>query len=191
MNSQLSWDLFILVFFAIVIAYSYIIGRKDTLKIIIASYIAILTSDGLGNIFDKFIGHSAFFTKLSGFIGLAGGAEGFTPILKILFFISIIVLLTIFGDYDVENPKDHHPFLTIFIMTMMSVMSGGLILSTIIVFANGGSLISGTAPVSIAFQEIYLQSRFVRILLDWHDIWFAMPGALFVFVSVIQKNKAS
>jgi hypothetical protein len=50
MNVTLTWDLFIIVFFAMVMAYSYIIGRHQAAKIIFASYIAIIAVQGLGNI---------------------------------------------------------------------------------------------------------------------------------------------
>lgn len=191
MDLKLSWDLFIIVFFAIVTAYSFIIGRQETLKIIIASYIATISADGLGNLFSKFIGNTTFFNKLVNFLGLGGGAEQLTSIIKILLFITVIVLLTIFGDYEVEEPPEQNSFVKLVTLTALSLLSGGLILSTIIVFANGGSLISGTAAISESFKIVYDESRFVRGLLDWHDIWFALPGLLFVFISVIQKNKSS
>jgi hypothetical protein len=54
-NLRLSWDLFIIVFFGVIIAYSFIIGRNQTLKIIIATYMAILTADGLGNLFQTYL----------------------------------------------------------------------------------------------------------------------------------------
>jgi hypothetical protein len=36
MNLTLSWDLFIIVFFALVVTYSFIIGRKESMKIIVS-----------------------------------------------------------------------------------------------------------------------------------------------------------
>jgi len=191
MDLQLSWDLFIIVFFAIVTAYSFIIGREDTLKIIIGSYVATLCADGFGNLFEKFVGQTSFFTKLIKFLGLDGGPAQLTGIFKILLFITIIVLLTIFGDYEVQEAPEQNTFIKILTITALALLSGGLILSTIIVFANGGSLISGTAAISDTFKTVYEQSRFVRGLLDWHDIWFALPGMMFVFISVIQKNKSA
>jgi hypothetical protein len=191
MDLKLSWDLFIIVFFAIVTAYSFIIGRQETLKIIIASYIATISADGLGNLFSKFVGNTSFFNKLVNFLGLGGGAEQLASVMKILLFIAIIVLLTIFGDYDVEEPPEQNSAIKLLVLTALSLLSGGLILSTIIVFANGGSLISGTAAISDTFKVVYDESRFVRGLLDWHDVWFALPGLLFVFISIVQKNKSS
>lgn len=191
MDLKLSWDLFIIVFLAIVTAYSFIIGREDTLKIIIGSYIATLSADGIGNLFGNFVGQTAFFAKLIKFIGLDGGSGQLISIMKILLFIGIIVLLTIFGDYDVEESREQNTFIRIITLAALSILSGGLILSTIMVFANGGSLISGTAAISDSFKNVYEESRLVRGLLDWHDVWFALPGMLFVIISVFQKNKSA
>jgi hypothetical protein len=190
MDLKLSWDLFIIVFFAIVTAYSFIIGRKETLKIIIATYIATISADGLGNLFERFVSGTTFFAKLVNILGLGGGAEQLASIFKILFFISIIVLLTIFGDYQVEEPPEQNSIIRFVALTALSLLSGGLILSTIIVFANGGSLISGTGIVAETFKNVYQESRFVRGLLDWHDVWFSLPGLLFVIISIVQKNKS-
>ncbi len=189
MDLKLSWDLFIIVFFAIVTAYSFIIGRKDTLKIIIATYIATITADGLGNLFARFVAQTAFFTKLAKFIGFSEGVEQFSSIFKVLVLIAIIVLITIFGDYEVADPPDKNAFINLLALTALSLLSGGLILSTIIVFANGGSLIDGTASISESFRVVYEESRFVKGLLDWHDIWFALPGFAFVVISIFQRNK--
>jgi hypothetical protein len=190
MDLQLSWDLFIIVFFAIVTAYSFIIGRKETLKVIIATYIATLTADGLGNLWGNLVGDTEFFNKLVNFLGFDGGADQFSSILKVLVFIGIIVMLAIFGDYEVEDPPESNPFVNLLQLSALSLLSGGLILSTIIVFANGGSLISGGTEITEGFQLIYEESRFVRGLLDWHDIWFALPGVIFVIISMLQRNKS-
>jgi len=98
-------------------------------------------------------------------------------------------LLTIFGDYEVADPPDKNVFFNLITLTVLSLLSGGLILSTIIVFANGGSLIDSTALISDSFQAVYDESRFVKGLLDWHDIWFALPGLAFVLISIFQRNK--
>jgi len=188
MDLKLSWDLFVIVFFAIVTAYSFIIGRQDTLKIIIGTYIATLTADGLGNVFQKLIGNSSFFDKLVKFIGYGGGVANFSSILKILFFITIIVLLTIFGDFEVKGPSHHRSSVNMLFLFILSILSCGLILSTIIVFANGGSLIGGVTGISDSFKEVYEQSRFVKALLDWHDFWFSLPGLVLVSFSLFQKN---
>ncbi len=188
MDLKLSWDLFVIVFFAIVTAYSFIIGRRDTLKIIIASYVATLTADGIGNIFQKVFAQTTFFTKLAAFIGYSGDTVQLTSILKILLFIAIIVILTIFGNYEVDAPPPQHPVMNMLFHTALAFLSCGLILSTIIVFANGGSLIGGTTAISESFKAVYEQSRFVKGLLDFHDIWFSLPGLVFIILSIVHKK---
>lgn len=188
MDLKLSWDLFVIVFFAIVTAYSFIIGRRDTLKIIIATYIATLTADGIGNVFQKIFAQTTFFNKLVAFIGYSGNTLQLSAILKILLFIGIIVILTIYGDYEVDEPPPQHAFMNLFILAGLSLLSCGLILSTIIVFANGGSLIGGTTAISESFKAVYEQSRLVKGLLDFHDIWFSLPGLVFVMISIFQRR---
>ena len=188
MDLKLSWDLFVIVFFAIVTAYSFIIGRRDTLKIIIASYIATLTADGIGNIFQHIFSQTTFFNKLIAFFGFSGDTLQLSSILKILLFIAIIVILTIYGDYEVDQPPPQHAFINLLFLTTLSLLSCGLILSTIIVFANGGSLIGGITAISESFKTVYEQSRFVKGLLDFHDIWFALPGFVFVLISIFQRR---
>ena len=54
MEINLSWDLFVIVFFTVIIAYTFIIGRNQAVKIIISTYIAILAADGVGNIVERY-----------------------------------------------------------------------------------------------------------------------------------------
>jgi hypothetical protein len=189
MDLKLSWDLFVIVFFAIVAAYSFIIGRKETLKIIIATYIGTLCADGLGNIFQGALQTSPSLPRMLEFMGFSGGVFQFSSVFKILLFIAIIVILTIWGDYEVDDPQNENAFISLGVLTLLSVLSCGLILSTIIVFANGGSLIGGTASITPAFANVYEQSRLVKNLLDWHDAWFALPGLAFVVISIFQRNR--
>ncbi|MDP7069092.1 MAG: hypothetical protein QF815_01075, partial [Candidatus Peribacteraceae bacterium] len=53
-----TWDLFIIVFFGLVITYSFIIGKHEAVKIIISTYIAILAVEGMGNIIARMSGDS-------------------------------------------------------------------------------------------------------------------------------------
>ena len=103
MDIRLSWDLFVLVFFGIVIAYSFIIGRNQTLKVIIACYMAILSADGLGNIFKQYI-----FPAMP---SLQSGTEADTALifLKIFVFVLAIVLIAIKGGFYVDIMFERSP----------------------------------------------------------------------------------
>ena len=55
-NLTLSWDLFIVVFFAIIVSYSFIIVQHQSMKVIIASYIGIIATQGIGNVLARLMG---------------------------------------------------------------------------------------------------------------------------------------
>jgi hypothetical protein len=59
LNITLSWDLFIIVFFATVMTFSFIMGKLETVKIVICTYIAILASQGIGNVLVRITGESS------------------------------------------------------------------------------------------------------------------------------------
>lgn len=189
MNLRLSWDLFIVVFFAIVTAYSLIIGRNQTLKVIISTYISILCADGIGNILSSSLSNSAFFQKLISFFGIAGGVLQTTFIVKISLLIIGIVFLTRGSLFEVEV-EDHTSFVRLGVLILFSILSAGLMVSTIIVFANGGSLITGSTSITSDFGEIYKQSRLVQIMLEGHNLWFAAPAVAFVVMSILSKKSS-
>ena len=63
MDIKLSWDLFIAVFFIIIVAYSFIIGLNGTIKVILGTYIAIVCADAIGLIFELFGWHGDIFAN--------------------------------------------------------------------------------------------------------------------------------
>jgi len=58
MNITLSWDLFVIVFFVVILAYSLIIGRDNTLKVVVGTYISMIAADAGGALFAKYLSGS-------------------------------------------------------------------------------------------------------------------------------------
>ncbi len=181
-----SWDLFIIVFFAIVVAYSFIIGRNYTLKIIIASYIAILAADGLGNIFERYL----------------FGANPAIPILvdaidpqvltliKITVFVVTIVLIAIKGSFHIDLPLERQKIFNFFTTAIYGVLSAGLLVSTILVYASGTSFVEGDGTsVSSALQIIYKNSFLVQVMVDGYSWWFSLPALVFVISSFLSEKE--
>ena len=65
MDLQLTWDLFIIVFFVIVVAYSLIIGRDNTIKVILGTYVAIVCADAIGALFAHYFGGTMMFLQFA------------------------------------------------------------------------------------------------------------------------------
>lgn len=180
-NIRLSWDLFVLVFFGVVIAYSFIIGRNQTMKIIISSYMAILTADGLGNLFQTYVLPTA--PTLQGDAGLEA-----LVMLKIFTFVLTIVLLTIRGGFHVDILPEHSVVTRILANLSFGFLNAGLMVSTLLVYLTGGSFVMGTVQSGLQ-TNLYAQSQFIQTIIDHYDIWFALPALSIVAVSFLQSQE--
>ena len=180
MEINLSWDLFVIVFFTVIIAYSFIIGRNQTLKIIIASYIAILTSDGIGNLIERFfIGEAPVINVLN-----LMGSEKSVIFLKILFFVFTIVVIVTRGRFTINMDKSRSGIMNMILSITYGVLSAGLITSTILIYASGASLVQETSIImNEAVLKMYHESLLVQTMINNYNLWFSLPAITFVISS--------
>lgn len=181
MDIRLSWDLFIIVFFAVIIAYSFIIGRNQTLKVIIGTYLAILTADGLGNLFQQYL-----LPTIPSLEGEQGDQA--LILMKIIVFIAVIVLVAVKGSFSVDVMADK-AMTTRFLATFIfGVLNAGLIVSTILVFISGFSFVNGFYGM-MSVTSVYQESEFVRMMVDNYNVWFSLPAIVFVGVSIAEPSE--
>lgn len=178
-----------MVFFGVVIAYSFIIGRNQTLKVISASYVAILCSDAMGNLFAKYFASSDAFLRILKLFSI-GNAEQATAFFKVFILITIVVLLVVRGLYDF-NTEDSRPIsMRLGVNLTLGLMSAGLMMSAMLIFVSGGSLVVEATVVNSPLNDIYNQSRLVRIMMDYSNFWFFIPGISVIIVSLFSKKSA-
>ncbi|MDD5750931.1 MAG: hypothetical protein PHS73_00225, partial [Candidatus Peribacteraceae bacterium] len=102
MDITLSWDLFVIVFFALVVTYSFIIGKHESVKIIIASYIAIVSVQGIGNLLARFSGEQEpMFQMLGITVDITLLATT-----KLVIFVAAIIFLAVRGGFEVEFRRE-------------------------------------------------------------------------------------
>jgi len=185
MEINLSWDLFVIVFFAVIIAYSFIIGRNQTLKIIIASYIAILTADGMGNLINRyFTGEAAANSTMS----LAGN-EGGLVVIKIFIFVLTIVLVSTRGRFSMNMARPASSMMNIILNMTYGILSAGLITSTILIYTSGSSLVQETSLVmNETVLAMYRNSVMVQTMINNYNIWFSLPAITFVISSFLGEE---
>lgn len=188
MNLLLSWNLFVIAIFVIIIAYSYIIGINKTVKTILGTYLAILAADGLGNIFRDYLLSAENFQKLIEMANVTNSDELLISF-KVIVFISAVVILTVKGAYEVHINGRQLPGSGILLTGIFGFMSAGLIVSTILVYVSGSSLIQKVSLQS-NITELYSSSDFVRAMVDYYDFWFAIPVVIIIAWSLI-FDKAS
>ncbi len=178
---RLSWDLLILVFFALVIAYSFIIGRNQALKVIISSYMAVLTADGISGLFENYL--------LPAAPALQGEAGEQTLILmKMFLFVLVMVVLVIKGGYRVDLLPESS-LLTRFLSNFsFGFLCAGLMVSTLLVYLTGGSFVTGTVQAAMD-TNLYKESEMVRLMIDNYSLWFALPAIAIVLVSFFEPRE--
>lgn len=186
---HLSWDLFILVFFAVVIAYSFIIGRNQTLKVILGTYVAILCADGVGNLFAKYLAPSQAFLKIMKLFSISSGDQA-VIFFKVLIFLVLIVLIAVRGMFQVDSSEHGSVSIRMVILLLLGLMSAGLMMSAVLVFISGASLIGTTMSAGNILTDVYTDSRLVRIMVDFANIWFLLPGLTFIVLGIIHKKSA-
>ena len=182
MDINLSWNLFIIVFFGIILSYSFIVGRNQVLKIIISSYIAMLCADGLGNLVAAHLPQKIIITLLP-------AVDFMSAIImaKILIFVTMMVIIAIRGGFDVIT-QNARGFLEIILTTIFGSLSAILIISTVLYFIAGGSFVTLFNAPSSGILVIKNQSSLARLLVDNYSIWFSLPGLSLLALSLFRRS---
>lgn len=184
MQINLTWDLFIIVVFLIVLSYSFIIGKTNTVKLVLSSYIAILGADALGNMLNK------LFLQAQPLVDVVSFAnnEPALILVKIAAFVICMVVLAVRGSFDIVMPEED-PAMDFLITFFFGALSAGLIISSILVFSSGSSFISGGVPINESnIAEMYDASYLVKIMTSNYDIWFALPIFAFLMMSIFRTS---
>lgn len=185
MQLTLTWDLFVLVFFMVIMAYSLIIGRDNTLKVILATYIAGFSADAMGSLFAKyFVGSEAFLKILR--LASLGTEQEAVIFVKVFIFVVMVILLTIKGAFEVETVDDRSPFIRMILSFLYAGMSAGLMLSLIFVFVSGVPIVGGGSfeTTGTALWGLYNQSEFIRGIVGNSYLWFSLPALSFLIHSL-------
>jgi len=189
MNINLSWDLFVIVFFVIIMAYSLIIGRDNTLKVILGTYVAALAADAVGNLFGIYFSGSEIFMKLLRMATVNTDQEA-VIFVKVLIFVIFVILFAVKGAFEVRTSDDSSPVVRMGMTIVYAVMSAGLVISVILAFVSGVSFIGGgsTETVGAALLPIYSKSALIRSMVQSMYMWFFVPAVAFLVHSFYTRK---
>lgn len=185
MDIRLSWDLFILVFLVIIISYSLIIGRDSTLKVIIGSYIAAIAADASGNIFGEYFAGSTFFMNILKMASVSSEYEAII-LVKVLVFVTMVILFAVKGAFEVETSSDSSKIVQLVLSFIYSLMSAGLILSVVLAFVSGISLVGAGELTSTQSMlgDLVERSRMIGFIVNNIYMLFAIPALTFLLHSL-------
>jgi len=189
MNIILSWDLFVTVFFTVIVAYSFIVGRDNTLKVILGTYVSMIASDAVGNLFGDNLAGSEIFMKLLKVATISTEVEA-VVFIKVIVFVLLVILFAIMGAFQVRTVDDRSLIVRAGLSIIYAVMSAGLIIGVILMFVSGISVIGGGSPETMesALFGIYNRSQIIRNIILHKNLWFALPALSFLLHSYYSSD---
>ena len=185
MNIVLSWDLFVIVFFVVIVAYSCIIGRDNTLKVILGTYVSMIAAEAGGNLFQQYLGGSELFLKILS-LATVGNEQEAGVLVKVVIFVILVILFAVKGAFEVTTIDDRSAPVRLVLSMLYAVMSAGLIISTILVFVSGVSFFTAGGPeaATTAIWDIYNKSQIIRAIVSHSYFWFSIPALAFLIQSL-------
>lgn len=183
-NVALSWDLFLVVFFAIVMSYSFIIGKTQSVRVIIAVYIAIIATQGIGNFIERLGGMSLDMMRV------ADVTFNFTALslIKIVVFAFFIIVFSLRSGIHVTYGKESNSLLSILYTALFGFTTAALIVSTILTYVGGKAILDTTLGASAALAPIAAASPLMQVIILNQDLWFALPAILIVAAGFIHNE---
>lgn len=187
MELSLTWDLLVIVFFAVIVAYSFIVGKDESVKIIIASYIAIVAVQALGNLLEMLGGESRTMMEMLGFT-LDRNVISTT---KLLLFVAMIIFLAIKGGFEMEYAKDLTGIWDPIITGAFGFATSGMLLSALLTYIAAKPLLDETLGSAPLIQPLLADSTLVQVMVDYQNVWFALPALLLLTIGFINGKNAS
>jgi len=184
MDITLSWDLFVIVFFAMVIAYGFIIGKHESVKVIIATYIATVAVQGLGNILERVTGESQTMLTM---VGLSVDSS-ILAVTKLVIFIAAIIFIVVRGGIEIQYGKETGSALNVLITGLFGFATAGLILATLLSFVAGGAILDAGITESASISAMVQQSKLMQLLAFNQDLWFSLPAILLLGVGFLSSE---
>ncbi len=187
MDLTLSWDLFIAFFFAVVTAYSFIIGKHQTLTILIAVYIAILATQGLGNIVLRFSGQAEPVYRMFEVLGVELNVSTMS-VSKLILFMVCIVAVALKGGFNVEYGRSHSSMIALIATGLFGFATAGLIVIALLTFVAGAPLLDPTLGAKELFAPLMKQSQLVQAMILNQDLWFSLPALLLIGFGLVREG---
>ena len=182
-----TWDLFIIVFFGLVITYSFIIGKHEAVKIIISTYIAILAVEGIANIITRVTGDSR---PLLSVMGLNVDTDILTAV-KLIVFIALIIFIAVRSGLEVDYTKDLGGPVNVLLTAVFGFATAGLLLISLFIFVTDVSILDPAVEQNETIAALLQKSRLMQVMILNQDLWFSLPALLLIAVGLVSSDAST
>lgn len=186
MDITLTWDLIVIVFFATIVAYSFIVGKDESVKIIIASYIAIVAVQAIGNILEMLSGQSPFMMSMLGFTI----DRNIISTIKLVLFVAMIIFLAIRGGFEMQYAKEIEGIWETVLTGAFGFATSGLLLTALLTYVAAKPILDNTLESAPLLAGILSQSTLMQIMVDYQNLWFCLPAILLLTVGFLSNRDA-
>ncbi len=178
MPLTLSWDLIVIVFFAVIVAYSFIVGKDESVKIIISSYISIVAVQAIGNLLSMLSNQSSTIIGTLGF----GLSPDIISIIKLIIFVGMIIFLAIRGGFEMEYAKEITGVWDPVVTAAFGFATAGLLLTALLTYIAAKPLLDFSLSSAPLLQPLLTGSTLVQYMVTYQNIWFCLPALLLLGV---------
>jgi hypothetical protein len=180
MPLTLSWDLIVIVFFAVIVAYSFIVGKDESVKIIISSYISIVAVQAIGNLLSLLSSQSTSVMDLLGF----GLSPNVISIVKLILFVVMIIFLAIRGGFEMQYAKEISGVWEPVVTGAFGFATAGLLLTALLTYVAAKPLLDFSLSSAPLIQPLLRDSTLVQYMVDYQNVWFCLPAVLLLGVGI-------
>lgn len=184
MGLTLSWDIAIIVFFGIVMTYSFIIGKHESVKVIIGTYMSIIVVQSIGNILERIVGVQSTGVHILGL----GADITVLSAMKIVLLLFFVVAFAIKSGIDVTYGKQTGTVLGILYTGLFGLTTAGLIVASLLTFATNGGILDGHALPWNQLAPIANGSRMMLLLVLNQELWFSLPAILILATGFLHND---
>lgn len=174
-----------IVFAALIVAYTFIIGRGESIKIIIACYIGIIAVQGMASALERL---NKELGSIIGFLGIPTGESWILIVAKLVLFISIVILLTIRSGIEVRYSKEPNAVVGIVLTLLFGISTAGLLLTTILTYVTGVPLLEMNLSTVQALGPVVQQSQVMQLLIENQDVCFTLPAVILALVGLTHNS---
>ncbi|PIP65189.1 hypothetical protein COU77_00810 [Candidatus Peregrinibacteria bacterium CG10_big_fil_rev_8_21_14_0_10_49_16] len=182
MQVTLTWDLLIIIFFAIVMTYSLIIGRNESIKIITATYIATIVTHGVGGYIEQLSQQSHIILRT---LGIAIDSTTILAI-KLLVFIVTIVLIAVQGGIDVDYEDSGATDTGI--AAVLGFATAALLLINLFTVLGQLPLLDPRMTTIPPLLTVAKQSLLAATMISYQHFWFTLPALILIATSFIGRK---
>lgn len=174
-----TWDLLIIVFFAIVVTYSLIIGRHEAVKVLVASNIAAFAAQGIGMGLTEGSATAGPILQTLGFV--VGPTT--TIIVKLIAFIGLLVAIAIHG--GLSSDYEETSILDTAVAAGLGIATAAFLLLNLLAILGDSSPLSTTLEEAPTLLPLFSQSLLAAELASLQPLWLLLPALLLVGTSFL------